>query len=356
MANSIIFSGIQPSGSLHLGNYLGAIKQWIALQSASNFEDGDKNQEVEPGDATSKVQIPNSNNKFIFCIVDLHAITVPQDPIELRKNIIDVAAWYLAAGLDGGKSTVFVQSENPDHPYLGWIFNCMTSMGQMERMTQFKDKSSKQGERTSVGLFAYPTLMAADILLYDTDLVPVGEDQVQHIELTRDIGEKFNKKYGETFKIPKVMLQKNVARIKSLQDPNAKMSKSMSDPNGTINLSDSPDLIKNKLARAVTDSGNEIVAREDKPAMSNLLAIYSAFSGESIESLEAKYQGKSYSEFKMNLSDTVISHLKPIQEKHDQLMEDHAQIIEILDKGAATARSISSKKIATVKSAIGLKR
>ena len=325
-----IFSGIQPSGNLHLGNYLGAIKQWVDMQSA--------------------------DTRMIFMLADLHTITVPQDPDELRKNVLDVTAWYLAAGLDPEKTTIFAQSENPDHPYVAWIFDCIVPMGWMERMTQYKDKSKKQGERTSVGLFHYPSLMAVDILLYDTDFLPVGDDQTQHFEITCDIAKKFNTTFGETFKLPKIMLQKNAARVKSLQEPTAKMSKSVNDPNGTLNLIDSEDEMRNKIMRAVTDSGNEIRAGDDKPALTNLLGIFSAISGETIVALENKYQGSSYADFKKDLAEVLVAHLAPIQKKHDELMSDPAQIHAILDKGIETARAISAKKVTAVRKAVGLFR
>lgn len=331
----VIFSGIQPSGNLHIGNYLGAIKQWVDMQNTE-----------------SNAQ----NSEFIFCIVDLHAITIPQDPEALRKNILDVAAWYIAAGLEVDKTAIFVQSENPDHPYLTWIFDCITPMGWMERMTQYKDKSKKQGERTSVGLFHYPSLMAVDILLYDTDFVPVGEDQGQHLEITRDIAEKFNKTFDETFKIPQIMLQKHAGRVKSLQNPAAKMSKSIQDPNGTINLTDNPDEIKNKIMRAVTDSGSEIRSGNDKPALSNLLGIYSALSGESIDILEERYHGKNYAEFKKDLTEVVIGRLEPIQKRHDELLSDSAFVHSTLDRGLGFVREKSSKKIADVKKVVGIGR
>ena len=332
-----IFSGIQPSGSLHIGNYLGAIKQWVEIQN------GDLRRE-------------NGELKLIFMLADLHTITVPQDPKQLSYNKLDVTAWYIAAGLDPAKTTIFVQSENPDHPYLTWIFDCITPMGWMERMTQFKDKSKTQGERTSVGLFHYPNLMAVDILLYDTDFVPVGEDQTQHLEVTRDIAEKFNKTFGKTFKIPQIMLQKYAARIKSLQNPLVKMSKSTIDPNGTMGLLDSVDEIRNKIMRAVTDSGSEIKSGEDKPALSNLLGMYSAFSGDAIEALEGKYQGKSYAEFKKDLIEVVVSHLEPIQKKHNELMGDTSYLHKVLDQGGETARGISAKKIEAVRNVVGLSR
>src|SRR3990167_6998382 len=252
----VIFSGIQPSGNLHIGNYIGAIQQWVKIQEET---------------------------EAFFCIVDLHAITVAQYPKTLKEKVLDTAALYLACCIDPKKSHTFVQSENPDHSYLAWLLNCITPLGQLGRMTQFKDKSLKQKEGTTAGLFDYPVLMAADILLYQTDEVPVGEDQKQHTELTRDLAEKFNRDFGQVFKIPKPLIQKETARIMSLQNPQAKMSKSDNDPMGTINLLDSEEEVREKIKKAVTDSGSEVKYGDngdDKLAISNLLNIYSVFSRE----------------------------------------------------------------------------
>ncbi|MDO8498043.1 MAG: tryptophan--tRNA ligase [bacterium] len=326
-----IFSGIQPSGNLHIGNYIGTISQWMKLQQ-------------------------ESSNELIFCIVDLHAITVPQDPKMLRQKIVEVAALYVASGIDPKKSNIFVQSENSDHTYLTWIFDCMIPMGWMNRMTQFKDKSAKQAEGTTVGLFNYPALMAADILLYDTTHVPVGEDQRQHIELTRDIAEKFNKIYGETFVPPEPMIDKQAARMMSLQNPTSKMSKSDKDQTGTINLLDSAGEIRKKIQRAVTDSGSEIVYREDKPAVSNLLIIYSKVSGKSVSEIESQYQGKGYGDFKKDLAEAMVEFLTPIQKRYNELMKNKDELSKILDAGAEFARHKSSKKIEMVKKVVGLGR
>jgi len=330
MAKKIILSGIQPSGSLHIGNYLGAIQQWVGLQ--------------------------NDENELLFCIVDLHAITVKQDPKALREKTLEVAALYLACGIDPTKSKIFIQSENPDHPYLSWIFNCLTPLGWMERMTQYKDKTEKHGERTSLGLFAYPTLMAADILLYDTDLVPVGEDQIQHIELTRDIAKRFNSLYGETFKLPQAVVDADGSRIMSLQNPKAKMSKSDIDPSGTINLLDTPDDITRKIKRAVTDSGDEIVFAKDKPALSNLLVIYSKFSGKSIADIEMDYKTQGYGQFKEGLAQEIVKTLAPIQEKYKALRNDNKKLQHILDEGLQVARTKSSKKSEEIRNSVGLIR
>ena len=251
-----IFSGIQPSGVLHIGNYLGAIKQWVEMQK--------------------------EYDEAIFCVVDLHAISVPQDPKELQKNILSTAAWYLAAGIDSDKSAIFVQSSRPEHTELAWILNCLAKMGELSRMTQFKDKTvDKVAESVSVGLFDYPVLMASDILLYKATAVPVGDDQKQHVELTRDLAERFNSKYGGSFPIPEPVIQKENARIMGLDDPTKKMSKSASSPLNYIALSDSTDEIHNKIKRAVTDSDSEIKSGADKPAITNLLNIMSGISGKS---------------------------------------------------------------------------
>ncbi len=323
----VIFSGIQPSGDLHIGNYIGAISQWVKLQGET---------------------------EAIFCIVDLHAITVAQDPKALREKILDTAALYLASGIDPKKSHIFIQSENSDHPYLAWLLNCITPLGQLERMTQFKDKSLKQKDGTTAGLFDYPVLMAADILLYQTDEVPVGEDQKQHIELTRDLAEKFNRDFGQTFKIPKPLIQKETARIMSLQVPKLKMSKSDKDPMGTINLLDSEEQIKEKIKKAVTDSGSEIKYGDDKPAISNLLTIYSVFSEESISEIESSFQGKTYVEFKEELAKVVNKKLKKIREEYQKIRNDEKALRSILDDGAKFAKEKSSETVGKVKEKMGL--
>lgn len=322
-----IFSGIQPSGNLHIGNYIGAVKQWVEMQD---------------------------EGECFYCIVDLHAITVPQDPKVLKGKIKSLTALYLASGLDPEKSVIFVQSDNPDHPVLAWILNCVTPMGQLSRMTQYKTKSEKLKGEASAGLFNYPVLMAADILLYQTDLVPVGDDQKQHVELTRDLAQKFNSRFGEVFKIPEVKLLKVGARVMSLQRPDAKMSKSSEDSNGTIDLLDSVDEIKRKVKIAVTDSGREIVFREDKPAVSNLLSIYSNLSNLSIEELEKKYADKGYKEFKEGLTETIVQALKPIREKYQKIDSDQGYLDEVLKDGLKKARAISQKTLKEVYQAVGL--
>jgi len=326
----VVFSGIQPSGNLHVGNYIGALSQWVKMQDEYDC---------------------------IYCIVDLHAITVPQDPKILREKVLEVAALYLSCGIDPQKSHIFIQSENPDHSYLTWILNCITPFGQLERMTQFKDKSQAQKEGTTAGLFDYPVLMAADILLYHTDEVPVGEDQKQHIELTRDVAEKFNNKYGEVFKLPNSMIQKETGRIMSLQNPNNKMSKSDSDPLGTINLLDSEDRIREKIKKAVTDSEPVVSAKahgEGSGALQNLLTIYAALAGVTYNTALQKTQGKNYGEFKKELADLVVDALKPIREKYQELRNDEKSLRMVLDEGRNFAISQSSKVITEVKEKAGL--
>jgi tryptophanyl-tRNA synthetase len=319
-----VFSGIKPSGKLHLGNYLGALSQWVNLQN---------------------------EYESVFCIVDMHALTTPIDPKKLREQTRSIGAWYIAAGIDPSKSIIFVQSDNPDHANLSWILNCYTSVGQLNRMTQYKEKKEKQGF-ISAGLYDYPVLMAADILLYDTTHVPVGEDQKQHIELTREVAARFNRKYGNIFTLPQYMPPPTGRRIMSLQRPLNKMSKSEEDPMGTINLQDSPDIIRKKVLSAVTDSGNEILISPNKPAISNLATIFMALSGKSQEELDKDYTGKGYKKFKEDLAEVIISELKPLQEKYHEIK--NSQIGEILQEGAKRARKISKIKLEKVKEAVGL--
>lgn len=369
-----IFSGVQPSGNLHIGNYIGALSQWKKVQDEADC---------------------------FFCIVDLHAITVPQDPKVLREKILEVAALYIASGIDPKKAHIFVQSENPDHTNLAWILNCISSMGQLRRMTQFKDKAKKQVELlskipneffrnaesisldnekaieqenqmadildnvSSVGLFDYPVLMASDILLYGTDEVPVGEDQKQHIELTRDLAEKFNKTYGQVFKLPEPVIQKETplrqgyagqARIMSLQNPNAKMSKSDKDPMGVINLLDDKETVRNKVMKAVTDSEGSVKASPEKPAVTNLLTIYSSVSGKRVEELEQEFQGKGYGDFKTGLVTSTIEFLKPLQQKYQELRSNDEELNKILDEGRDYAIAHSSPTLQRVKELVGLGR
>ncbi|MBU7591029.1 tryptophan--tRNA ligase [Metabacillus halosaccharovorans] len=323
-----IFSGIQPSGSVTLGNYIGALKQFVDLQDEYNC---------------------------YFCIVDQHAITVPQDRLALRKNIRSLAALYLAVGLDPDKVTLFIQSEVPAHAQTGWMLQCVSYIGELERMTQFKDKSHGK-EAVSAGLLTYPPLMAADILLYNTDLVPVGEDQKQHLELTRDLAERFNKKYNDVLTIPEVRIPKVGARIMSLVDPTKKMSKSDTNQKAFITLLDDPKQIEKKIKSAVTDSEGIVkYDKENKPGISNLLSIYSILTNEPIEQIEAKYEGKGYGDFKTDVAEVVVNALKPIQEKYYQLMESD-ELDQILDKGAEKANAVASRTLKKMENAMGLGR
>ena len=324
----VIFSGIQPSGVLHIGNYLGAIKNWVEIQNSNDAE-------------------------TIFCIVDEHAITVPQKPEELRENTLSAAATYIACGINPKKSLIFVQSHVPAHAELGWILNTLTPLGELERMTQFKDKSQKQ---TSIlaGLLNYPTLMAADILLYGTTHVPVGEDQAQHVELTRMLAKKFNTQFGETFTIPEVVLTKDTARIMGLDDPTKKMSKSASSEANYITLTDDPAVIRKKVKSATTDSGKDIVFNEkEKPGISNLLTIASALTGKSIKDLEKEFGSTSYSDFKEAVAEIIISHLAPIQKKYNELMENKNELEKILLSGAKEAKEKADGTMRTVREKIG---
>lgn len=321
-----ILSGIQPSGNLHIGNYLGAIKQWLELQ--------------------------NTYEAF-FCVVDEHAITVPQDPKELRENTLNLAMIYLAAGIDPKKSTIFIQSHVPAHAELGWILNTMTPLGELERMTQFKDKKDKQSE-VLAGLFNYPTLMAADILLYQTDAVPVGDDQSQHVELTRSLAKRFNNRFGEAFKIPELLVRKETARIMGLDDPSKKMSKSAASANNYIALLDSPDEIRRKVKIAVTDSEKEVrYDEEKKPAIANLMRIYSAFGNIGFDEIEKQYQSKSYADFKHDLGELLVEKLTPFQNKYRELAKDKQQVLNILRTGADRANEIANKTLRAVQEKIG---
>lgn len=323
-----IFSGIQPSGTITIGNYIGALKQFVELQNEYNC---------------------------YFCIVDEHAITVPQDPQVLRKNIRSLAALYIAVGLDPNKATLFIQSEVPAHAQAAWMMQCIAYIGELERMTQFKDKSSGK-DAVSAALLTYPPLMVADILLYSAHLVPVGEDQKQHLELTRDLAERFNKKYAEIFTIPEVRIPKVGARIMSLQDPTKKMSKSDSNQKGFISMLDEPKQIEKKIKSAVTDSEGIVKYDvENKPGVSNLLSIYSIFSGKTINELEELYEGKGYGVFKGDLAGTIIESLSPIQQRYHELMESE-ELDEILDRGAQQANAVASKMVKKMENAMGLGR
>ena len=323
-----IFSGIQPSGTITLGNYIGALKQFVELQHEYNC---------------------------YFCIVDQHAITVPQDRLVLRKNIKSLAALYVSVGIDPSKATLFIQSEVPAHAQAGWMMQCISYIGELERMTQFKDKSAGK-EAVSASLLTYPPLMAADILLYSTDLVPVGEDQKQHLELTRDLAERFNKKYNEIFTIPEVRIPKVGARVMSLQEPTKKMSKSDPNQKAFITLLDDPKQIEKKIKSSVTDSEGIIkFDLENKPGISNLLSIYSTLSNKPISEIEEMYAGKGYGDFKGDLAQVIINELAPIQEKYHQLI-DSKDLDDILDEGAERANKVASKMLKKMENAMGLGR
>ena len=321
-----VFSGVQPTGNIHLGNYLGALKQFVELQD---------------------------DHECIYCIVDEHAITVPQDPKALREHILDVAALYLAVGVDPKKSIVFVQSDVSGHAELGWVLCCNSSTGELSRMTQFKDKS-KNKESAPTGLFTYPVLMAADILLYDTDIVPVGNDQKQHIELCRDLAIRINNKYKKTFVVPEGRFMKAGARVMALDDPTKKMSKSAENIHSRISLLDEPSKIKKSIMKATTDSEGIVKFDiENKPGISNLLSIYSALSGKSIEELEAMYEGKGYGDFKKDLVEVTVEALAPIKARYEEIRHSE-ELIEILKDGAARADAIAQKTMQRVKDNFGL--
>jgi tryptophanyl-tRNA synthetase len=332
MSMKRVLSGIQPtSDSFHLGNYLGAVKQWVELQDGHDA---------------------------FYCIVDLHALTVETDPALMRKRTLVSAAQLLALGISPEKSTLFVQSQVPEHNQLAWIMECITGFGEASRMTQFKDRTAKSGsDSTKVGVFTYPMLMAADILLYQADLVPVGEDQRQHIELTRDLAERFNSRYGATFNIPSGFILKQGAKIYDLQNPTAKMSKSADSVAGLIEILDSPEVNAKKIKSAVTDAGREIKFDEkEKPGVSNLLTIHSALSGQKISDLENHFSGKGYGDLKSEVADVVVEYLKPIREKTLELLSDETHLLAMLSKGAAKAHEVSSTTLAKTYSNLGLVR
>jgi tryptophanyl-tRNA synthetase len=331
MTDKIVFSGIQPSGNLHIGNYIGSLRQWVKGQ-----KDG----------------------LNIFCIVDMHAITVPQDPKTLREKTFELTAIYLAAGIDPEKSLIFVQSHNPDHANLGWILNNFTSMGQLSRMTQYKDKSTRKdlpaGEAgfVSVGLFDYPVLMAADIFLYNTTEVPVGDDQKQHVELARDIAEKFNTKFGDTFVLPKPVIPAAGGRIMSLVDPTKKMSKSDSNPNATIYLLDDLEVARKKIMSATTDSEKEIKYDwATKPGISNLIEIYNQLSDKSVKDIEKEFAGKSYKEFKEQVAEIVVTFLNDFQTKYNKIID--SDLKKILEDGATKSYKLSHPKLLEVYQKVG---
>jgi len=325
-----VLSGIQPtSDSFHLGNYLGAVKQWVELQDGHDA---------------------------FYCIVDLHALTIETDPALLRKRTLASAAQLLALGISPEKSTLFVQSQVPQHNQLGWIMECLTGFGEASRMTQFKDKSSKAGaDSARVGLFTYPMLQAADILLYQAHLVPVGEDQRQHIELTRDLAGRFNARYGQTFQLPEAYILKTAAKINDIQEPTAKMSKSAGSAAGVIEIMDTPEANLKKIKSAMTDAGREVkydVAQ--KPGISNLLTIHSALSGRTIAELENEFDGKGYGDFKAAVADVVVEYLRPIRAKAMELLEDEKHLLQILHQGSEKARAVAQETIATTYKNLGV--
>ena len=325
-----VLSGIQPTAdSFHLGNYLGALKQWVELQQGHDA---------------------------FYCVVDLHALTVETDPALLRRRTLVSVAQLIALGLDPKKCTLFVQSHVPEHNQLAWVLECLTGFGEAGRMTQFKDKSQKSGsDRTVVGLFTYPILQAADIMIYQANLVPVGEDQRQHIELTRDLGERFNSRYGKTLTIPEAYILKRGAKINDLQDPTAKMSKSATSPNGVIDILDSADINRKKIKSAITDMGKEVSFDEkEKAGISNLLTIHSSLSGRSIQDLQAEFAGKGYGDFKSAVADVVVSYFEPVRQRTQELLADEKGLQDLMAEGAEKARAVASKTLSDVYNALGL--
>lgn len=332
MSRPIVLSGCQPSGILTLGNYLGALRQWVAMQA---------------------------DYECLYCIVNLHAITVRQDPEALRTATLDTLALYLACGIDPDKSTVFVQSHVPEHAELAWVLNCYTQMGELNRMTQFKDKSKRHSENINVGLFAYPVLMAADILLYQAHQVPVGHDQKQHLELCRDVAHRFNTEHGETFRIPEPFIPKVAARVMSLQDPTTKMSKSDANPNNFVGLLEDPKSITKKLKRAVTDPEDPPRIAYDvdgKPGIANLMSILSACTGRSFDQIEADYEGKMYGHLKKDVAEAVCALLEPVQARYRELRADPAELERVMKVGSERARERAAATVAKVYEALGLVR
>ena len=329
VTQKILYSAVQPSGNLTIGNYVGAIRNWVKLQH----------------DFTC-----------FYAIADLHAITVRQVPAELRRHTLELAALYIACGIDPEQCTLYVQSHVSAHAELAWILNTITYVGEMERMTQFKDKAAKHAENVNMGLMAYPVLMAADILLYQAHVVPVGIDQRQHLEITRDIAGRFNNRYGETFRIPEAYIVKEGAKIGSLQDPVHKMSKSDENPNASVYMADDRDTIIRKFKRAVTDSDNRIVASEDKPGVTNLLNIYASFKGCTVAEAEREFDGKGYGDFKLAVGETVADALAPIQAEQKRLLADKAYLGEVLARGAQNAAYAARKTLSKVQRKIGLYR
>lgn len=328
MSKKIILSGIQSTGKLTLGNYLGAINNWVQMQEEYDC---------------------------YYMIANLHSLTIRNDPETLRNNTLKVLAMYVAAGLDPEKNTIFIQSQVKEHAELGWILDCYTYMGELSRMTQFKDKAAKHADNINAGLFTYPALMAADILLYQANLVPVGQDQQQHLEITRDIAERFNKLYGKTFTIPEGYYGKASAKIMGLQDPTAKMSKSATNPNDVILLEDEPDVIIKKFKKAVTDSENKVrFDPENKPGVSNLMQIYSSITGLKMEEIEKEFENSGYGDFKTKVAKTAVAKLEPIQKKYKELLENKEYLEKIYTEGANRARKLASKTLDEVKERIGI--
>ena len=322
----IVFSGVQPSGNLTIGNYLGAIKNFSLF---------------------------SEQYKTFYCVVDMHAITVRQNPAELRRRTYETLALYMACGLDPQKNTLFVQSHVPEHAELGWVLNCYTMFGELSRMTQFKDKSAKHAQNINAGLFTYPTLMAADMLLYQTDLVPVGIDQKQHLELARDIAMRFNQVYSDTFTVPEGYISQNTMKIMSLAEPTAKMSKSDTNQNAVVYILDSKDDIMRKFKKAVTDSDAEVRYSEDKPGISNLMTIYKAFTGKSYEEIEKEFSGKGYGDFKLAVGEATADGLRPVREEFARLIADKAHLEAVMKSGAEDAAYFAHKTMRKVRKKIG---
>lgn len=325
-SKKVIFSGIQPSGNLTIGNYLGALRNWVKFQDEYDC---------------------------YYCVVDLHAITVRQEPKELRRRTLEVLAIYIAAGLDPDKNTLFIQSHVPAHSEAAWLLNCFTYEGELRRMTQYKDKSSRYGESVSAGLLTYPVLMAADILLYNTDLVPVGKDQKQHLELARNIAERFNNLYSPTFTVPEPYIPESGAKIMDLQDPAKKMSKSADNPNSYILIMDSPEAIRRKLNRAVTDSIGIVKFNDEQPGIKNLINILSSITGKTAEQIVSEYEGIGYAKFKEDVAEAIVGVLTPIQQKVQKLLEDKTYLEDIYKKGAEKANYVSNKILRKMQKKIG---
>lgn len=328
MSKKIILSGIQATGKLTLGNYLGAIDNWVKMQEEYDC---------------------------YYMIANLHSLTVRNDPETLKNNTLKILAIYVAAGLDPEKNTIFIQSQVKEHAELGWILDCYTYMGELSRMTQYKDKAAKHADNINAGLFTYPALMAADILLYKADLVPVGQDQMQHLEITRDIAERFNKLYGETFVIPEGYVRKSSAKIMGLQDPKQKMSKSATNVNDVIFLEDEPEVILKKFKKAVTDSENKVrFDPENKPGVSNLMQIYSAITSKTMEEIEKEFEGSGYGDFKTKVAESVIEKIEPIQKRYKEILNNPKYLEEIYTRGAENARKLASETLNAVKQKIGI--